>query len=658
MDIQKLYFNTIKFFSPFEHKDQDILSMLKDNGVIQRVWGINLSNRGKYVEVRCNSDIDCQALIQRGIYDSQHNTTYTVEPAYEANRTQITVFNVPLSASGATIKQYLEESNLKVLAHDRQITKFGEQTFYTGVIKYKCLKTEGFTNLPAFKTFYNNRRLGLRHPEQYEEANKAEAERKGKEKENEERIRIQKETDQENVENNRIKRDEEEIEKTRKQVERELQEAKNIERENISILKQLMSPKMDPETANSLLMKSRKINRMDEVPARKPGWKKEDDESAKDDIDMEIHIDESLENETPNEATRQDKHQSQCPTERIEVGFQGEQQLEPTETHIVEEARAEDDPKENNVKPEEENHGKEKTRSRLEIQQARLDEEIKEGQRELAKGKEKMNGLDEKIAEKEENYRAMLDKQAEDLKVMKDETSGPEEGEIVTPPQPRIRTNSLEANVRETRIESKPRRTSSFTDTQTDFTPPPNVESILFDTPMEDEQLTQAAISNFQKKRNKKEANISTDDDLKEAEKKRITNVRQENDLHRVRMGSFRKGYRNKEYRAVRRKVEAGKIHYEDREDIMTYLLLERGDTTRLGLKSDERVAFIAYTLFLTAGDKHKIIDGQTAPKDAKTMWDTPVLELWKRLSDHTEEHKDSLHTYKTILNTINNKRT
>ena len=106
-----------------------------------------------------------------------------MEPAYEANKTQRTVFNVRLTASGNAVRQYLEESDLKVLAVERQIAKLSDLAVYTGVIKYKCIKTEGFMNLPPYKTFYNNRRIGIRHPEQYEVRNKTEAERLEKEKE-------------------------------------------------------------------------------------------------------------------------------------------------------------------------------------------------------------------------------------------------------------------------------------------------------------------------------------------------------------------------------------------------------------------------------------------------------------------------------------------
>ena len=133
--------------------------------------------------------------------------------------------------------------------------------------------------------------------------------------------------------------------------------------------------------------------------------------------------------------------------------------------------------------------------------------------------------------------------------------------------------------------------------------------------------------------------------------------IQQENELHNLRMGSFRQGYRSKEFRSVKKKVENGVLKYEDKPDIMAYLIMEKGDTGNLGFSPEDSVKFVAYTLYLTAGNCNKIADGQTNPKDAKSMWDTPVIELWKTLSGHTQERKEISNTYKTMLNTINNQR-
>ena len=43
-------------------------------------------------------------LIKTGIYDDKYKTTYIVEPAFGTNKTIITVFNVPLGASGDCIR--------------------------------------------------------------------------------------------------------------------------------------------------------------------------------------------------------------------------------------------------------------------------------------------------------------------------------------------------------------------------------------------------------------------------------------------------------------------------------------------------------------------------------------------------------------------------
>ena len=103
-NIERVYYSTIKFSSNNEHSEIQVLQMLEEAGYTNKTWGINTSGRGKYVEVKFNNKRDCDSLIQSGIFDSEFNETYTVEPAFEANKTQITVFNVPLGASGTAVQ--------------------------------------------------------------------------------------------------------------------------------------------------------------------------------------------------------------------------------------------------------------------------------------------------------------------------------------------------------------------------------------------------------------------------------------------------------------------------------------------------------------------------------------------------------------------------
>ena len=76
-----------------------------------------------------------------------------MEPAFESNKTQITVFNVPLGASGTAVQVYLEESNLEVISQERQINKYGDEIVKTGVIKFKCFKKKKGSKIsPAIRS--------------------------------------------------------------------------------------------------------------------------------------------------------------------------------------------------------------------------------------------------------------------------------------------------------------------------------------------------------------------------------------------------------------------------------------------------------------------------------------------------------------------------
>ena len=82
-----------------------------------------------------------------------------------------------------------------------QTVKNGDAAVYTGVLKFQCNKLDGFENLPTYKIFYNNRKLG-RHAEQYGEKNRiAEENQQLAEKEGD-RKQLQKEKEQRKAERN------------------------------------------------------------------------------------------------------------------------------------------------------------------------------------------------------------------------------------------------------------------------------------------------------------------------------------------------------------------------------------------------------------------------------------------------------------------------
>ena len=144
---------------------------------------------------------------------------------------------------------------------------------------------------------------------------------------------------------------------------------------------------------------------------------------------------------------------------------------------------------------------------------------------------------------------------------------------------------------------------------------------------MEDEQLTQTAISNFKnfKKRSKLDANMSAEDDLREIDK--MAKMKEFNDVRHVRIEDYHTGYRNKDLAFLRKKVECNKFEYNDVGKIMLYTVLEKGDTSRLGISTEDRHRFIAYTLFLNAGICEKAMEGTWMPEEAKGIWDEKTLK-------------------------------
>ena len=72
------------------------------------------------MEIKLCNKSDSIRLIQSGIYDEKHKVTYIVEPAFDTTKTVVTIFNVPLGASGHCLQEYLEGNKLKVMSHERQ----------------------------------------------------------------------------------------------------------------------------------------------------------------------------------------------------------------------------------------------------------------------------------------------------------------------------------------------------------------------------------------------------------------------------------------------------------------------------------------------------------------------------------------------------------
>ena len=642
-----LYNRTVKFSSHCEHTEQDILKMLSEAGYIKKVWGINLSNRGKYVEVKCNHQMDCNNLIQKGIYDSQYATTYTVEPAFEANKTQITVFNVPLAASGTVIQQYLKENHLEILAFERQIARFEGETVYTGVIKYKCIKREGFINLPPYKTFYNNRRIGIRHPEQYEERNKVEAERVEKEKENEERERIATELERENAGRKRIQEDEKRRkEKIRQNVEADGVAARQKEKQNIGIVKQLMQPGVDAATVQALYFQHREINKMDEAPTRPADGLRRGDIDKDDEVDMDIHIETTDTSGPPTEVTDQSGHLIESHEEKISVPPQAEKhpvgegqtvcQEESVETMLLKEIRIEKTPK----------------MREIEVEQKGIEEEIKIKDVELQVQKEIATNKTTSMVEKEEALGKYLEERADEYRKEKEDNTKSEEPEAGKDLETQLSHINTEVEIKETRILQKPIRSESIMTSPTEFVPP-NVPEMIFAEPEEGEILTPGLCTSFFK-RKINQAGISTDEEVKTEEKRRTPKMKDESDVQLFRMGDFRKGIKYEKLELLKKRIENEKLIPEEKDEIMVYLMDKKGDLSGMGtknIKPEERIDFIAYTCFMTAGSLH-----QLKPRDGKNMWDPPIQHAWQILSDKykTKDHPTLTKRYKTIINRIN----
>ena len=89
------------------------------------------------------------------------------------------------------------------MSHERQTVKNREGSVYKGVIKYRCNKLDGFENLPTYKTFYNNQKLGIWHSKQYDEKNRLAEENRQIEEKERVRKQAQKVIEKRNVEANK-----------------------------------------------------------------------------------------------------------------------------------------------------------------------------------------------------------------------------------------------------------------------------------------------------------------------------------------------------------------------------------------------------------------------------------------------------------------------
>ena len=218
----------------------------------------------------------------------------------------------------------------------------------------------------------------------------------------------------------------------------------------------------------------------------------------------------------------------------------------------------------------------------------------------------------------------------------------------------RSRSNSLDLKTKETRIENKPRRRNSLTGEPTHLTPGGSWEALHQDKPKEGEILSQP-ISNF-KKRNKREANLSTEEDMKDPGLKKTARIKKENDLKKLRLGDFYHGYRHRDLNAIMEKVETGILGIQDIVTIMAYLILKKGDTTKMGISPSEKIQLTACTLYLTAGTRKKTMEG-TTPTELITLWGNEILKTWCKMGEENIDKKTATYNYENILNNINKKR-
>ena len=321
-----------------------------------------------------------------------------MEPAFDKDRTIITAFNVPLGASGGSVQQYLEENYLKVLSHERQSIKYGDNGVYTGVIKFRCDKREGFVNLPQWRTFYNNRKIGIRHAEQYEERNRLALAKQELEEENNRKRTEQREIEEQNAECNRKNKE------LRKRIETEKKEQERIAKEKVEKGKQNKRDfghliygrfdKVSPEMAEQIQKKKTSEAKYVRLSPREFEDKKEG--YIEEDIDLEIAKGEEILT-TEHPLNRIDDTNVNMEEIQIIITDQA--------TEIVKEMETEGTTQDNTIKDESE-----------QIKEGEQEQEIaKQSEEEMTKG-----GVAEKVEEMEKELKLKEKELETNVKVISD----------------------------------------------------------------------------------------------------------------------------------------------------------------------------------------------------------------------------------------------
>ena len=283
-----------------------------------------------------------------------------------------------------------------------------------------------------------------------------------------------------------------------------------------------------------------------------------------------------------------------------------------------------------------------------------MEKELKLKEKELETNILVISDLYTQFDEKAEGMRNMLNMRETELDEMRLKGEKIEEGEIPENMDIRSRSNSLDRKTKETRIENKPRRRNSLTREPTHLTPGGSWEALHQDKPQEGELLSQP-IANL-KKRNKREANLSTEEDMKDPGLRKTARIKKENDLKKLRLGDFHYGYRNRDLSPMMKKVETGKLGIQDIPIIMAYLILKKGNTTKMGISPEVKIQFNACTLYLTAGTRKKTMEGTTL-SELITLWGNEILKTWGKMGKENIDKKTVTYNYENILNNINKKR-
>ena len=144
---------------------------------------------------------------------------------------------------------------------------------------------------------------------------------------------------------------------------------------------------------------------------------------------------------------------------------------------------------------------------------------------------------------------------------------------------------------------------------------------MVFESPEEGEILTPTVCTTFFK-RKVNQAGISTDEEVKPEEKRKTPKKKAASDVHLFRMGEFKRAVKISQLEQIEKHVENEKLTVEDKDDIMMYLMLHKGDLSGMkikNMKNEEKIDLIAYTCFLTAGSINHL-----KPRDRRTCGMSP----------------------------------